>query len=729
MTNDQRCSRCGGATGGHASGSITQWVKKCSCVAIESEDSSAEEVQICASCQRRIGEGRHGSFTQWIFRGDICSCTHPKPMTVRQAPGNASDARIVETPESEKEDKEELELDPRRFPLDRYKPIALLGTGASGSVYLGVDRLLLKKVAIKTMSGYPTEEQLVAFQREAKATSALNHPGIIRINDFGVTASTLPFMVMEYFQGQSLSDFLESRGPLPENKAFLVFSQVCDALSEAHSQGIFHRDIKLSNILVGDIDSHVPQVRLIDFGIGLIKGVNQGKITAQGLTLVGTPEYMSPDQANGFPYDERSEVYSIGCALFEALTGKTPFTGESALDIINRHACAPVPALSSVRGDLDFSDEAESIVAICLAKRPHQRFSSARELADQLRVDLASVTAAESALYTQVTKAPRRTNVPVRALVVMCAILIAVPLLMMIIRMSRKPADISIRPIEYFSLPNEGDMAESEEVSGFNTATIGGVQFLVANHEFVDEDLKNLKPDQKRFLGVYLIGKQITAASLRSLSSTATKKLWLSLTPISQECLHEISKAASLTDVYLGDIDLTHLDISVLSQLPNLRSLDLANSRITGETLLALSSLKRLEKISLLGVSGITSSGLARLSDLPELTSLDLSFTHLDDNGIASLLKMKKLHALRLISAEIEDGDLTQISKMPLTELNLDKNRISERGISSLASMLSLRRLSLLDCLGLKPEILQPLQIKLRECKITVSSTKKLSQS
>lgn len=307
--------------------------------------------------------------------------------------GLEADVRNLESTGAESTGEIELALDPERFPVQRYKPLQELGKGASGSVYLCRDRMLGEKVAVKTLRQL-NGEQLIAFQSEARANSKLNHQAIITLLDFGPTPGGTPYMVLAYFKGVTLEEFLRKHGALPTNMFKQVFEQITSALTHAHSKGIFHRDLKPSNILIGRGETNERittestatnlQVKLIDFGVARIKEDTAPTLSAQGTTIAGTPAYMPPDSVLGKSYDARSEVYSLGCVMFESLTGKTPFSGETALETMNLHAQAVAPTLSEA-GNHRYSDDLESIVSKCLSKDPDERFSSMQELHDAVR--------------------------------------------------------------------------------------------------------------------------------------------------------------------------------------------------------------------------------------------------------------------------------------------------------------------------------------------------------
>jgi serine/threonine protein kinase len=388
MTNSpELCPTCRQPKEPKASGRLTQWIVACNCGA-PAFDPALEQgptVSICAICKKRIEKGRPGSFTQWVFRVDICDCEKPEVISV---PASSLGEAITgpELVEAE-DDPEPLPLSPDKFPVDRYKPLKEIGGGMAGSVYLCRDLVLNKKVAVKTLRKL-TAEQLVAFQQEAKASSRLSHPGIVQVLDFGATESGDPFMVMEYFNGISLDRYLEHHGALTPLAVTDIMLVLCGGLTVAHENGVYHRDLKPSNILVRDLGGNKFEARLIDFGLARMTGGDQETTLFQGTSLVGSPLYMSPDQAARRPYDARCEVYSLGCLMFELLTGRPPFTGETALNTLYMHVNEPPPKLSDVV-DENFSDKLENVVARCLEKDPDKRFQTTAELAKALAPELA----------------------------------------------------------------------------------------------------------------------------------------------------------------------------------------------------------------------------------------------------------------------------------------------------------------------------------------------------
>lgn len=355
----------------------------------------SDTIQICTKCCKRINEGRAGSFTQWIFRADLCNCEAPVAKT---APLQAiAEAVKNQRAASKKFEEPELAVDPAVFPVERFKPLACLGSGASGTVWKCRDRLLGTKVAVKTLHRL-TPTHMMELQQEARIASKLAHPNIVKILDLGLTPDGNPFMVSEYVDGVTLSRLLEERCNLRVPLAINLICQLCDGLDYAHERQIFHRDLKPANLIIVGPDSDEPKVKIVDFGLGVSKRAGQ-TVSEQGLTIVGTPHYMSPDQISGEAFDSRSECYSVGCILYETICGVLPFKGETPLDIVTKQLNMDPPSLR-VLGDQDVSEQLDRIFKRCVAKNPDQRYGFLKELKEELReVQLAT---------TDFTRKPKR---------------------------------------------------------------------------------------------------------------------------------------------------------------------------------------------------------------------------------------------------------------------------------------------------------------------------------
>jgi serine/threonine-protein kinase len=281
----------------------------------------------------------------------------------------------------------------------RYRIQRKLGAGGMADVYLAEDQELGRRVAIKILNArHGNDDQFIErFRREAKNAAALNHPNIVSIYDRGEAEDTY-YIAMEFLDGRTLKELIVGRGAAPINVAIEYARQILSALRFAHRHGIVHRDIKPHNVLVDG----EGRVKVTDFGIARA-GTSQ--MTETG-SIVGTAQYLSPEQARGGEVDPRSDLYSLGIVLYELLTGKTPFDGETPVEIAMKHlSTAPKPP-SKLRSDIP--PELDMVVLRALAKNPDDRYQSADEMeADLERVARgARVAAATVDTATQVLSRP-----------------------------------------------------------------------------------------------------------------------------------------------------------------------------------------------------------------------------------------------------------------------------------------------------------------------------------
>jgi len=277
-----------------------------------------------------------------------------------------------------------------RFPTGtllggRYEVEAPLGWGGMAEVCLARDRRLGRRVAVKILRHQLAADPrfLARFRREARAAASLRDPRIVAIHDSG-SHEGCPFIVMEHVLGRTLAEVLRSEGPLDPGRAAAIAEDVAGALATAHAAGIVHRDVKPSNVMV----TSDGQVKILDFGIA--RALRWTPLTDTP-GAQGTPEYLSPEQARGEAVDGRSDVYSLGVVLYEMLTGRPPFTGESALGVAYKHVEEAPPPVEALRRDVP--PALSAITFRCLAKHPGDRYRRSGEL----RAELARFAAGEPA--------------------------------------------------------------------------------------------------------------------------------------------------------------------------------------------------------------------------------------------------------------------------------------------------------------------------------------------
>ena len=271
---------------------------------------------------------------------------------------------------------------------EKYTLLELIGKGGMSAVYRAKDLKLNKTVAVKILLPHliSNDSTLKRFELEAKAASSLYHPNLIGVLDYGVAFERQPFIVMELLEGQSLSSTIKENGRLEPWRAVAIFTQICDAMAHAHGRSILHRDLKPSNVMISR-SSKEDYARVVDFGIAKLLTPADGESLALTQTgeVFGSPHYMSPEQCSGMPVDERSDIYSMGCLMYETLAGTPPLLGENIMDSLRKQMESPPPDFTDIDPDLIVPERLQLIIFKSLAKQPSQRYGSFKELANALR--------------------------------------------------------------------------------------------------------------------------------------------------------------------------------------------------------------------------------------------------------------------------------------------------------------------------------------------------------
>ncbi|MBX9938959.1 MAG: serine/threonine protein kinase [Candidatus Obscuribacterales bacterium] len=291
--------------------------------------------------------------------------------------------------------KNEIEIAADTIIADTYRVIKLIGKGGMGQVYLAEHLTLHKQCALKILpANQVTEKAWLRFQTEARAVAKLEHPNLVRVTDLGVHDKTMPFYAMDFVDGMSLDQYIREGRQLSRQSLLGIYLQVLEGLKFAHASGIIHRDLKPANIVViGEPNSGIFTAKILDFGLAKLTQAEGAdlSLTATG-EIFGSPFYMSPEQCLGETVDARSDLYSFGCALFECLTGKPPYTGNSLLAVMSKHQMAEIPKLSELLSEAPSLEAREELKQIetfltkLLQKKPENRYQSAQESISDLKL-------------------------------------------------------------------------------------------------------------------------------------------------------------------------------------------------------------------------------------------------------------------------------------------------------------------------------------------------------
>src|SRR5882724_6795926 len=290
-----------------------------------------------------------------------------------------------------------------RLLSERYELGETLGYGGMSEVHKGRDVRLSRDVAVKVLrADLARDPQFqIRFRREAQNAAALNHPAIVAVYDTGETESEfgpLPYIVMEFVDGQTLREIVKTQGPLSQQRVIEVMADVCAALDFSHRHGIIHRDVKPANVMI----TRGGAVKVMDFGIA--RALADGQNMTQTAAVIGTAQYLSPEQARGEAVDARSDVYAAGCVLFELLTGEPPFTGDSPVAVAYQHVREDPKPPSSLNPRVP--PELDAAVLKALAKNPDNRYQTAAEM----RADLVRVHSGEAPEAPKVLTDAERTS-------------------------------------------------------------------------------------------------------------------------------------------------------------------------------------------------------------------------------------------------------------------------------------------------------------------------------
>lgn len=600
-----------------------------------------------------------------------------------------------------------------------YEFISELGRGGMAVVYKARNLKTGELVAIKKLlAATLTETAMLRFQQEAKAITSLRHPNIISVYEFGVADDGEPYMVMEYIEGSNLGELIKSKGSLTIEESMHRFIQLCDALQHAHAAGVLHRDLKPGNVMLSDKDGSFADARLVDFGIAKLmakEGEEAEKLTMTG-QLFGSPPYMSPEQCRGFALDARTDIYSMGCVIFESLTGRAPLRGESILETIMKQVNEIAPSMKEVCPDKEFSPALEAIVAKALAKDPADRFQTMHELMLALmesgtQYGLKNLTVTGTAPVKELKK---NFNIPI-------SLLLTVVCFVGLMFAGKHYLN------EYVEKKKESDLKASAKT---RRKTYG----QIPHNEHTDETMKQLLQTDLGIDSLNLYESTVTDASAAYIAKQKSlKALNLGQTKITDETLKAITELRQLEWLNLGGTSITDEGLANLEGLNALRYLSLEKTRISDKALTHILKMRQLQVLDLGYIPDVTSEGVKKLvalslqrlnipgyslgdclksiSKIQTLKQLDLSRSSLSDRNIDQLKDMvylqvlyingtsvtsdgfkylsglKSLHKLNASRLNINDSAIPHIMNLPIVYLDCSVTQISDKGCATLAHL------------------------------------------
>ncbi|MFM8897277.1 MAG: protein kinase domain-containing protein, partial [Actinomycetota bacterium] len=291
----------------------------------------------------------------------------------------------------------------KRILGDRYELGAMIGTGGMSDVFIADDLRLHREVAVKVLrSDLARDPSFVTrFNKEALSVAALNHPGIVSVYDSGkeeTPSGVMPYIVMEYVEGKTLREIIHKGERFPLQRAVEIVDGILTALQYSHKNGIVHRDIKPGNIMITDSGD----IKVMDFGIARALADSGATLTSTW-NIVGTAQYLSPEQATGGQADARSDLYSVGCLFYELVSGKPPFSGETPVAIAYQHVSTPLTPVTEIEPSLD--PTLNAFFSVALAKDPADRYQSANAMLK----DLKKLSKGEG-ITTQIPRTKKPTN-------------------------------------------------------------------------------------------------------------------------------------------------------------------------------------------------------------------------------------------------------------------------------------------------------------------------------
>lgn len=551
-----------------------------------------------------------------------------------------------------------------------------------GEVYRAHDTVLNIDVAVKVLPASLAELGAARLQREAIALAKLNHPNIARVIDFSQTKDQSPYMVMEYLSGESLDQIIKKQKILELKTALTVFAQICRGLEFAHSMGVIHRDLKPSNImLTKDEENKTLSVKILDFGIAKVTTENQ-RLTSTG-ALVGSPLYMSPEHAEGIADDPPSDIYSLGCLMFECLTGAPPIKGANALETITFHKNQAPPLISDIAPQLNYPKELINLIDECLRKTPQSRPQTAKEVELRLN-EITQVLETGPKVSIQASKTKPRFSITQSQLS-----LFAVSTLVL--------AMLATGTYAVFNLPKTDQRTvdkakqeikkEKEEITKkygkhspfeereiiYRTKENGSIEVKLPP-TMTDDDFKMVKRGNE----IFLVSNESTGRGFYDLTNLKLSTISIQYGQIEDQYCDAFTKFPLLGYLRIQSPKLTDKGVEAITKHKHFKALHIMSDKVTDHGVSFIGSLKNLESLTLSSTS-ITPAAIDYIIPLTQLKMLFLKDIEFNDEFAQKVSRLKNLEEFTLNHAKIPDSNSwrfladTKINSLLLENLSLDK--------------------------------------------------------
>ncbi len=702
------CKTCGKTLLAEHAGSFTAYMFQhnyCHCNKItffgRRPAAVVDHTEVCSRCRKAIPkENRAGSFTAFLFDNLRCQCKIPARAKTRDKNKYRDTAfRTAERKRYTDVAKSQLE-NISSGPNDEFKSgdiiggvfkiNEVIGRGGMGVVYDAQQTALQRSFALKVLSPELINEQTWRrFQAEAKMLGSLHHATLVKVYDLGIHNQAIPFYSMDLLAGRTLEKILSDEGPLELSEAIDIFLLVLDGLAYAHRNNIIHRDLKPANIMVSFAGPELS-VKILDFGISKLLRGSEQNLTIAG-EVFGSPYYMSPEQCAGSSVDARSDIYSVGCALFESLTACIPFEGNS-VEMVVKHEQELPPILAEV-SDLEFPLSIEYVVAKCLEKRPDDRYQSAREMA----IDLNRIkSGAESAYFDDKlprslseraalnSDSPGQTKVDAKLLVAVAALLVLLFLLpgsffafKWLAKEQNESSSSSSSSLFFSGLASEEEtmyfskLEDSKLVFDFPSKSIGKINtsFTSANAPIAQNKVSFATTDKLMFFtNDYCIHHPKVLKSFRpdDLTGFVVGEQSIETKIRVNGIMPYVTKFKGL-HVFAADNSRFSDDlIGYLNNLPNIEQLNLINSDLTANGIKAFHGWKNLTVLNY-AYNRDMSALLTTLKGTDKLTFLNVEAPEqkLSDADIKLITTFKNLEHLNIMASDISDQMLLQLAAMP----------------------------------------------------------------